>query len=400
MRPSTRLSLIAALGLSFTAAHAAVTLGKTNIQVGGFVSQGYLVNTGHNDYFGNSSDGTADFREYALNASWAKGQFRLGAQAFGQKLGDYGNDDIVLDWATVDWQPAQWVGFRAGRVKTPRGLHNEALDVDSVRPFVLLPQSVYDARLRDFNASFDGGMVFGNVSLRSLGSIDYKIFYGDVPMKVDSGANDYFNNDAPFPNVAIGMDSAMGGSAFWNTPVSGLRVGYSYSVFENFGADRDVGFAGMSIVMFRKTDEYIRHLGSVEYSSGDWTFAAEGGKETALYQIGVTGSPSINAIDNELLYGYVSASRRLGDKWEAGAYYSYSREEQVAVGFVFDLPALVQHDYTASIRYAFNDRWIVKAEVHYIDGAGKIFTTPAKPVPVNSRDTSWMLFAFKTTYSF
>ena len=46
--------------------------------------------------------------------------------------------------------------MRAGRVKMPRGLYNEALDVDAVRPFVLLPQSVYDNRLRDFNASFEG----------------------------------------------------------------------------------------------------------------------------------------------------------------------------------------------------------------------------------------------------
>jgi hypothetical protein len=88
----------------------------TSIQFGGFASQGFLVNTGHNDYLGKTSDGTADFREYAVNASYAIGQFRFGMQVFGQKLGEYGDDKLEIDWATADYQPAQWFGLRAGRV--------------------------------------------------------------------------------------------------------------------------------------------------------------------------------------------------------------------------------------------------------------------------------------------
>lgn len=371
-----------------------------DIQFGGFISQGYLVNSGDNDYFGESSEGTFDFREYAANASYSKGSFRVGAQAFAQKLGDYGDDEIALDWATLDWQPTQWFGVRAGRVKTPRGLYNEALDVDAIRPFVLMPQSAYDARLRDFNASFDGAMLFGNVGLGRYGSIDYKAFYGDVPMKVSSGANDYFNNDAPFPNIAIGMDHAVGGTLFWNTPIAGLRTGYSFSTFKNFGADRLVVVGPFSAVLYRDTDHYDRHMISAEYMTGDWTFAIEAGNESAYYKIGAVGTVSTQAIDTSLDYGYVSASRRMGEKWEFGAYYSYSQETQMPIGFVFDLPVLTQHDYAVSAKYAFNERWIAKAEVHYLDGAGKIFTTPAKPQPYADRDTSWTLLALKTTYSF
>lgn len=370
------------------------------IQFGGFASQGYIVNSGSNDYFGDSSDGTFDFREYAASASFATGNWRIGAQVFGQDIGEYGNDELLLDWASVDYQPARWLGIRAGRVKTPRGLYNEALDVDALRPFVFMPQSAYDARLRDFNASFDGAMLFGNVQVGDSNTFDYKVYHGDVPMSVESGASAYFNNDVPFPNVAIGMDSATGGSLFWNTWIDGLRLGYSHSIFENFGADR-VTDPTINTVLYRDTEEYARHMVSAEYVVGDWTLAVEGGKETALYEIGseLTG-PSGFAIDTELVFGYASVIRRLNEKWEFGAYFSHSEETQVAVGFDFPLPVLSQDDLALAIRYDVNYNWLIKAEIHSINGAGKIFTTPEKPQPFESRDRDWNLFSLKTTYTF
>jgi hypothetical protein len=401
--------IAACAALAFTAlqtASAAVTW--KNIQFGGFASQGFLINSGDNDYFGDTSDGTFDFREYALNASWSAGKFRVGAQGFGQKLGDYGDDKITLDWAIVDYQATQWFGVRAGRVKMPRGLYNEALDVDSVRPFVLLPQSVYDARLRDFNAALNGGMVYGNVSLKKLGSLDYRFFYGDIPMSTDSGANDYFNNDVPYANVSIGMDSVFGGSVFWNTPVNGLRAGFSYTSFEEFTANRLVpidipGYGRIELTMFKSADFYERHLFSVEYSRGDWLFAAEGGFDEARYGIAVVGSKAEAFIEFESTYAYVSAARRINDRLELGAYYSYSKETSEIVPqtvSAITIPELTQHDLALSAKYTVNDNWVLKLEGHYLDGAGKIFDTPTRPQPFAKRDDSWFMVATKATFSF
>lgn len=371
------------------------------IQFGGFVSQGYLENTGDNDYLGETSEGMYDFREYAANASYAIGEWRIGAQVFGQKLGNYGNDELSLDWATIDYQPSQWFGVRAGRVKTPRGLYNEALDVDSIRPFVLMPQSVYDARLRDFNASFDGGMVFGNVEIGDSNSVDYKLYYGEVPMKLNSGASDYFNTDFPLPNTRIGMDTARGGSLFWNTSIEGLRLGYSSSVFKDFGMDRIITAWPGEPTYYKVTSGYKRQLFSAEYSTGDWVFAIEGGGDSALYDLGYIGAPSAGTQDVAVDYGYVSVSRRLNEKFEMGAYYSYSKESSV-----FDTdenivaPDFEQKDISVSIRYDLNYNLLFKLEAHYMDGSGKIFSTPAYPQPVENRDNSWTLFAVKTTYTF
>lgn len=403
----TRAALLS-LGVLFcsaAASFAAVTW--KDFQFGGFASQGFLVNTGNNDYLGDTSGGTFDFREYALNASWSKGKFRTGAQAFGQRLGVYGDDKIGLDWAIADYQAAQWFGVRVGRVKMPRGLYNEALDVDSVRPFVLLPQSVYDARLRDFNSAINGGMIYGNISLRRAGSLDYKAYYGDIPMSPDSGANDYFNNDVPYPNLKIGMDAVYGGSVFWNTPKPGLRFGYSYSAFKDFGADRLLSmdippFGLIEFVMYRTTERYDRHLLSTEYATGDWTFAAEIGQEQADFAIGMPGEAPIGVLVVDNIYGYVSAARRINDRLELGAYYSYSKDTQTSVniegGLIF--PDLVQHDFALSAKYELNEHWLAKLEGHYLDGAGKLFDTPAHPQPLARRDESWFLLAAKVTFSF
>ncbi|ATC65033.1 hypothetical protein CMV30_14285 [Nibricoccus aquaticus] len=373
-----------------------------DVQFGGFLSQGYLKSSGPNDYLGDTSEGTFDFREYAANASWSKGKFRIGAQAFGQKLGEYGDDKIKLDWATIDYQATQWFGLRAGRVKMPRGLYNEALDVDSVRPFVLLPQSVYDNRLRDFNASFDGAMAYGNIGAGKLGSVDYRLFYGSLSIDLDSGATDYFNNNLQAKNLDFGMDSVRGGTAFWNTPLSGLRVGYSYSAFENLATTRKIGTTS---IYTKQTKTYERQLVSAEYSFNDWIFAAEAGDEHALYDISLrtisTGAIRPLAVSFRSRYGYISAARRINSWLELGTYYSTSRDKQKYVaGSTSTFPILNQNDYALSARFDVNDHIIIKIEGHYIDGSGKIFDTPSQPQPVAKRDNSWPLLAIKTTFSF
>jgi hypothetical protein len=380
-----------------------------DIQFGGFISQGYLKSSA-NDYLGNTSDGTFDFREYAVNASFATGVWRVGAQAFGQKLGAYGNDRIALDWATVDYQPEQWFGLRVGRVKTPRGLYNEALDLDSIRPFVLLPQSVYDARLRSFNAAFNGAMFFGNIGFKKIGSIDYRVYYGDIPLSTSSGANDYFNNDKPFANGKIAMDATYGGSIFWNTPLHGLKIGYSYTEFRNFFADR---FMGDGNISNRATPHYARRLVSAELSHGDWVFALECGEDTALYYFKMSGSapvpqdgpgPGNTAVplrnnagqDFRARYGYVSASWRITPRFELGAYASYSRDVLLGTAAY----RFSQLDYALSGRYDVNDHLLVKVEFHQMVGSGKLFDTLTHSQPVAGRDSSWSLLAVKTTYSF
>jgi len=362
----------------------------------GFAGQGFIVNSGNNDYLGGkSSQGTFDFREYGVNASMAYDKWRVGAQVYGQKLGEYGDDQIKLDWGTVDYQATQWFGLRAGRVKMPRGLYNETLDLDSTRAFVLLPQSVYDARLRDFQASFDGGMAYGNIEMGKVGSLDYKIFGGNIPMSKDSGASDYFNVDAPFPNLAIHMDDAFGGSLFWNTPVQGLRIGYSASDYQNLYTLRYI--TPLATDLYKNAPDYIRQLLSVEYTRGDWVFAAEGGFDDTKYNVGAPGgAPTVFLYQNNFYY-YVSATWQANHWLQLGSYFSYTHWQQRGVNSIVPgFPNLNQADTAISARFNLTDYLIFKMEAHYMQGAGEVFTQ----TPVPSRTDSWMMFDAKLTFTF
>jgi len=384
------MACLALATCSANLASAAVTW--HDVQFGGFASQGFLANSGHNDYLGETSDGTFDFREYAVNASYSIGKFRVGAQAFGQKLGQYGEDKIKLDWAIVDYQATQWFGIRAGRVKMPRGLYNEALDLDSVRPFVLLPQSVYDARLRDFNAAFNGAMIYGNVGLRSFGSLDYRAFYGKIPISLSSGAADFYNTGLSATTLSMGMDHVAGGSLFWTTPISGLRTGYSYSEFDQLAIERRAFFGPTATTYLKKADAYKRQLVSVEYTFGDWIFATEIGREDATFVLTPFATTTLRPA--MIKYAYVSAARRVNSWLELGTYVSWSQERQAANAL------LRQTDYALSAKFDITEHLIFKLEGHHMNGAGKLFDTPTHPQPLANRDNSWNMVAAKITLSF
>ncbi|MDR3457679.1 MAG: hypothetical protein P4N60_09550 [Verrucomicrobiae bacterium] len=368
------------------------------VDLHGFASQGYIYNSGHNNYLGGySSDGSPDFREYGINASVAYNKWRVGAQFFGQKLGPYGDDQIKLDWGNVDYQATQWFGVRAGRVKTPRGLYNETLDLDSTRTFALLPQSVYDARLRDFNSSFDGGMIYGNIEMKKLGSLDYRAYVGSISLSPLSGASDYFNNDIPYPNTKIGMDATYGGSLFWNTPVQGLKVGYSVQMFNNFNALRTVSPTSS---LWRGTSLYLRQTISAEYTRDKWVFAAEAGRDSANYWVQGFGNDFQNY---DSYYGYVSATRQITDKFSLGTYFSYSDQMEKCPPYAPFNTDDRQGDLALAGCYNFTSYLLAKLEIHYMNGSGMLFNTPTGATanqPRNTRDNSWAMIVAKVTLSF
>lgn len=384
------------LALAGPSTRAAIPVSGTNVQIGGFFSQGYLQSSGNNHPF-EAKDGTWDFREMGVNVSTTVGaHLRFGAQGFAQRLGNYGGDKVKLDWAVADYNFRQEIGIRIGRIKYPKGLYGEALDLDALRPFVFLPMGVYNPVLRDFSSSFDGGMIYGALSAGRAGSFDYKAFYGDIPMNTDMGVADYFNNASLFaaPGVsALSVDRVAGVAVDWTTPVSGLKVHVSYSkLYEVEGRGQ---FAAMPVlpVLIRVSPSYTT-LG-VEYATEAWTFAAEWlGQEGDSY---VQAAPVLNSTgkfgsDNS----YVSAARRFGDKWEVGANFSFSRNRHPTAGTPEAAKKL--KDWAICVRYNVNEHVVIKAEHHWLDGRYNMFNTAKTPNPSLKDDSSF--FAVKTTLSF
>jgi len=399
--PACRLPISLGVAAAFflTASLQASDYSWKNIQFGGSFSQGYLKST-ENNYPVDTKGGTFDFREESLNASTTFGtHLRLAAQVYAEKLGKFGGDRPLLDWAILDYNFSPEFGVKVGRLKYPRSLYSDVLDLDMVRPFIFLPQSIYDSRLRDFQSSFDGGMVYGSVSV-GQNSFDYKVFYGDIPMKTNSGAGDYFNNTSLFANPpgvkSLRMDSVRGAALNWNTPVAGLRFGLSYSYYTNLTA---VGpfVAVPSFPLTANLGKFEYNGASAEYTRGPWTFAGEYllVKSSSLITFpSFIGPPSVGKYGTKACY--VSVARRLGTKFEVGTYYSEGNNSYPAGA------SAVNHrrDWTLAVRYDVNDHLLFKVEAHAINGTMEIFNVPGISNPAGSLKDSMTLFAAKTTLSF
>ncbi len=403
MKNTLASSIILGSGLLAAAliapARAAIPVGPNGaVQVGGFFSQGYLYSSDINHPTANKG-GTWDFREMAVNVSTTIGsRLRLGGQAFAQRLGEIGGDKVILDWAVADYNFDPAFGVRAGRVKYPKGLYGEALDLDVVRPYVFLPNSVYSPVLRDFAASFDGALVYGTLSL-GKSTFDYKVFYGDIPISPEKGIAEFYNDTSVGLYAASGvsqlsMDSVTGGQLVWNTPVSGLRFAYSYSFFDKLNSNGP--FAGFPAANLNLAfGRFSYDVASVEYTWKDWVFAAEWQRAGATFKFGA--APFLPTTSGT--YGtdgwYVSAARRLNAKFEIGTYYGDLRDRYNSRD-----SRDYQKDFAVSLRYDLNEHVLFKIEAHRIGGTYGLFNTARIPNPAATRKDEDTVFAAKTTFSF
>ncbi|MGC2480837.1 MAG: hypothetical protein WA423_13530, partial [Candidatus Sulfotelmatobacter sp.] len=197
------------------------------VQVHGFVSQGFVYTGGNNWLTMNSSGGSAAWTDFGLNMSTqVTDRLRIGAQGYDRNLGQLGQYHPSLDWAVADYRFKSWFGVRGGKVKTTLGLYNDTQDLDFLRPFALLPQSVYPIDLRDATIAHLGGDVYGNISLkRRLGDLSYTVFAGHRSDSIYSGypylLSQFGTLFKSFGGLQYGADLR------WNTPLKGVLIGAS-----------------------------------------------------------------------------------------------------------------------------------------------------------------------------
>lgn len=392
----------AALAAGMVANAWEVPVGKQKIDFHGFASQGYLLSSDY-DYLGaTTGGGSFSFNEFGLNASISPfKRTRITAQAFAFDIGDAGNYDVLLDYASIEYTFSDYIGVRGGRVRKPGGIYNHIQDVDVARTSVLLPQGIYDIRFRDFSASIDGGLLFGNIPAGKGGSVSYEAFVGAIAPSDDGGlARQIANSLPPAPIGSFGtIDTSLvaGGQLWWSTPITGLRVGvlgaylpsfqYSINVNPPFGPgtmDQDLAI--------------VVNQFSIEYLWKSWTFQAE------YYRIGVeidtlVGGVNTGSDSSESDSWYVSAAYRFTKWFEAGTYYSeYYADTADRGGHERAVASdAYQKDLALSLRFDIKDWWIMKLEGHYIRGTGQIFDNARNP---ERNDDGWWLLAAKTTFSF
>ena len=134
------------------------------VEIHGFASQGLVYTNTNNWLTMNTNQGSAAFTDFGGNVSTSvTDKLRVGAQLYDRNLGQLGQYHPSLDWAVADYRFKSWFGVRGGKVKTTLGLYNDTQDLDFLRIFALLPQSVYPTDLRDATIAHLGGDIYGNV---------------------------------------------------------------------------------------------------------------------------------------------------------------------------------------------------------------------------------------------
>ncbi len=434
----------------------------SRVEIHGFVSQGFLMSSANDYLFATTSKGDFRFNEIGINFSAGLTQkLHVGLQLFSRSLGYVGGNQIQLDWAYADYRFKDWLGIRAGKIKSPLGMYNEIRDVDQLRTCVILPQSVYPEGNRAFATGLIGLDVYGELPVEEFGSLSYEVQGGGmtvhpsetainhlVASNIAASSVDMYSAGGEFPafifpglpapdgepdmslnpeDVEITFHYAISGSLFWNNPfeLDGLRIGGSAQhtpEFTYYGPTIAFGVPPyllntlkgipQSTVDMLFPDQYAMPMkdawmwyASLEYIYENVTLAFEFRQMKANIVTPMITVP----IYQEGLYFLLSYA--ITDALEVGTYYSMSwpdaHNRKASQYPVLPDHTAWQQDVALSARYDIFDFWCVKIEGHYMNGTGDLLPGDAitnndwSLANINSLlEKDWFLGAIKTSVMF
>jgi hypothetical protein len=402
-------------------------------EIHGFLSQGYLKTTANN-YLLSSRTGSFEYNEAGLTvASQINSKLRVGLQVLSRDLGREGNNVVAMDWAYGDYHWNDCLGFRLGKIKTPYGFYNQSRDVDILRTTILLPEAVYDEDMRDFILSFQGGSVYGDLSvprLNRLGSFEYEMIGGTLSIPdpntgywrwVFNDLAEYVVKSMPPGTASTIKDPSVvgryvaGGSVRWNTPIQGLRLGYSNfycrlkanvkmdlfiptnlalinPIFQGIVVSNIINNMNLDIDITVKKYAAM----SAEFLWNDLSLTGEFHSQN--YNIDVSGV-NVKYI-GEGYYGMLTY--RLAKWFEMGTFYSSTvgdlNDRKGKEFYKRNLPDYLawQKDFSVTARFDLFNNWVFKAEAHAVDGCThvRVLNNP------DGMKRYWNLFALKTSYQF
>lgn len=399
------------LGAAIVLSSASTARAENDLQIHGFAAQGFLYSTKNNYMAPNSKDGSFEFNEFALNfGKNLTDDLRVGMQLFARDLGEFGNDNITVDWAYGDYRWRPWLGLRAGKIKLPIGLYNETRDMDAARNSIFLPQSVYFELTRDSLLATQGLALYGRVPLGPLGALPYQVMAGSLSFP-SGGSFEALVNASTAGRMTVRPSSNapnVAGYVEWETPLNGLRFAFSefYIHWDQTGQtnmDMPVG-PGATIPAGALVRNNMKSLHIETYSAEfiwrNLTTAAEYTRRRVKMELSLEASglgapgtyveiPMKESTDDGF---YVSAAYRLKPWFEVGSYYAamYANADThstaTASSYIKDIALTLRFDVFGS--------WIIKAEAHKMYGAmGAIYAGPSP-----SKD--WWFFAGKLSWSF
>lgn len=335
---------------------------RSRIQLHGTVAQGALLSS-HNDYLtAPTSHGTLQWTDAALNISRDfTDRFHAGIQLHTYRLGEFGQFKMEIDWAYGEYRFADWVGIRAGKVKTRLGLFNDTQDIDTLHLWSLLPQGVYPADNRSWMLAHTGGDVFGVLRLpRQMGRVSYQGYVGQRVFDpnggyLKAGADEGFT-------IRTGSGILYGGDVRWYTPIPGLAAGGSLGL-AGAQLDVDVPQLPIPVTLHSTSDTNTAFYG--EFDRGKLYAAGE--YRRRIWNVGIR-EPQIPILAMDSRAWYLMGAYRVHRLLQVGAYYSCLHSAALKTRFLPYLLGDRGTDWVVAARFDPNPHVYFKLEGHYMDG--------------------------------
>ncbi|MGD0469347.1 MAG: hypothetical protein ABSA54_13300 [Terriglobales bacterium] len=351
------------------------------VAIHGFASQGFIYTNTNNWLTMNTSQGSAAFTDFGVNVSTSvTDKLRVGAQLYDRNLGQLGQYHPSLDWAVADYRFRSWFGIRGGKVKTTLGLYNDTQDLDFLRVFALLPQSVYPTDLRDATIAHLGGDVYGSLRLKHrLGDLSYTAYAGHRSDSIYSGYIYLASQYGLYYSRYGGLQ--YGGDLRWNTPVKGLLIGVSRMNEDITGKATAKNPSSSGPAFFPESDRSKADWANQfygEYTVGRLRVDSEYRRFLHDEYFQAFGSVLLTNI-TDVRGWYVSGTYRVMKRFALGSYYSRYSITTVSGGpdAIYtsnhtdtSLPINHIYDKVVSARVDLKKFWNVKVEGHFMNGYG------------------------------
>lgn len=369
-----------------------------SVQIHGFLSQGF-VHTSANNFFGESENSVStDFREIGLNGSWTViPELQLSMQIVYRDAGLTNEEGVLIDYGYANYSffsnETTLLGIKAGRVPTPFGFYNDTRDVASLRPGIILPQSIYFERNRNLAISADGGYF----------SAEHRSDYGDFFLQ--TGVVQSRGNDPEFKNGVVGsLPGKFDGALSWINQLnyewrSGLvRLGFSYADL-NFKYNPDSGTESRNLQPGKF--KFTPFVFSFQYNEEQWSLTSE-------YAIRRRRTTDFGVPDTDTTgYSfYVQGTYKFTSWMEAMVRYDHlisDWNDSTGEKWAATRPGRVPYsrfakDWTAGLRFTVIPKLLVSLEYHYVNGTGWLSTL--ENPDASQTKQKWNLYMMMISYDF
>lgn len=269
--------------LSISANAYAIEMNES-VQVHGFVSQGYIYSP-DNAFTGDAAlDGSFNFREIGLNASWeVTSKLRFAGQVLSRTMDEAADGSLKVDFLLADYlaysDENSTFGVRVGRIKNALGLYNSIRDIPSSRPGITVPNAIYFDSFRDPILATDGINLYAS-QIAELGLFGFNAYIGSRELEGPAMENYLFGQDVEGDVKSADLKTLQ--LTFKPESEHDLNFGLSLlQVNAKLSGAQTVSEA-QTVVSLNNFDyvtgaelESLFVLASVQYGYQDWLFTSE-----------------------------------------------------------------------------------------------------------------------------